>query len=115
MFQIRKEQMQAFDAHMMRKYEDRVIRKLTRTFPDQFERGDEEATRPFVQAGIRKAGQYGITEDDDVERFILVLAERGMDFEKAPGMDECREILEDKELPADAKVALVCRELPPAF
>jgi hypothetical protein len=114
-FQIRNQQMTVLDAYAMRRYEDRVVRKIARAFPPRYKRDGEEATRRFVQAGIRKADGYGIIEDDDVERFILVLAERGMDFEKDPGMDECRKILESKELPADAKVALVCRRLPPAY
>ncbi len=107
--------MAAFEAHSMRRYEDRVIRKIARAFPIRYKLDGEEGTRKFVQAGIRKAGGYGIAADDDVERFILVLAERGMDFEQAPGMAECRKILENKDLPPDAKVALVCRRLPPAF
>jgi len=112
-FHIREEQMAAFEADTMRRYESRVIRKIARTYPVRYKLDGEEGTRRFVQDGIRKADGYGITEDDDVERFILVLADRGMDFEKASDMAECWEALEDKDLPGDAKVALVCRRLPP--
>ena len=111
MLRIRKEQMDLLDAHMMRKYEQRVVQKIKRTFPKWYEQEGEEKTRLLVQAGVRKAEGYGITEDDDVERFILLLVPYGLAFEKKPERLECRAILEDQDLPADAKVAMVREEL----
>ena len=113
MLTVRKEQIQVLDAHMMRKYEGRVIRKIARSFPERYAQDGEEKTRLFVQASIRKAAVYSITEDNDVETYILLLVERGIDFEQAPEMAECKEILQDTKIPADAKVNLLCRELAP--
>ncbi len=101
------------DAHMMRIYVERVMRKIKLTFPERYELEGEDKIRQLVQAGILKADGYSITEDDDVERFILVLVQYGLDFEKMPEMTECREILEEKDLPGDAKVCMIYRELPP--
>jgi hypothetical protein len=111
MLTIRKEQMAVLEAYMMRKYVDRVVQKIARTFPGKYKQEGQERTRLMVQAGIEKAAGYSITEDDEVERFVLVLAEYGMEFERAPERIECQQILEDKELPGDAKVSLVCRQL----
>ena len=111
MLQIRKEQMDFLEAHMMRTYEQRVVRKIKQTFPQWYEREGEDKAFLLVQAGIRKAGGYSITEDEDVEKFILVLVQHGMDFEKRPERLECLEILQDPDLPADAKVTMVCEEL----
>jgi hypothetical protein len=113
MLTIRPEQIQAFEAHLMRQYEDRVIANLTKAYPDRFKAEDKEKTRAFVQAGVRKAAPYGITEDDDTEAFIFLLSVHGMDFEKPPERVECRAILEDKDLEGDAKVSLLRRELNP--
>ena len=103
--------MAAMETLMMRKYEDRVIALIAQVFPERFDRDGEEKTRSFVQTAIRKAAKYDITEDDDCERYILLLRDRGLDFEEAPRMSRCLEILEDKEMPADARVSLVYREL----
>jgi hypothetical protein len=111
MLTIRKEQMDAFGRHVRRKYEDRVIAKIAKTYPERYKQDGEEKTRYFVKAGIEKSEKHAIEEDDDAERFILLLFECGLDFEKRPEMAECRRILEDKELPADAKVSLLYREL----
>ncbi len=97
----------------MRQYEERVMAKLAKTFPERFKVEDKEQTRAFVQAGVRKASPFGITEDDDAEAFILLLAVHGMEFEKPPERAECRAILQDKELAGDAKVSLIRRELNP--
>jgi hypothetical protein len=113
MLTIRQEQMRVLEAHMMRQYEDRVTGKLTKTFPESFKAQDTEKTRAFVRAGIRKAAPFGITEDDDVEAFILLLAVHGMDFDKPPERAECRAILADMDLEGTPKVGLIRRELNP--
>jgi hypothetical protein len=111
MLRIRKEQMDLLDAHMMRVYERRVVRKIKQTFPEWYRQEGEDKAHLLVQAGIRKAEGYRITEDDDVERFILLLVPYGLAFEEKPERSECREILEDQDLPGDAKVAMVSEEL----
>ncbi len=111
MLKIRKEQMELLETHMMRKYEQRVVRKIKQAFPEWYGQEGDEKAYLLVQAGIRKAEGYGITEDDDVEEFTLLLVPFGLTFEKKPERAECREILEDPDLPADAKVAMVAEEL----
>jgi hypothetical protein len=65
----------------------------------------------FIRAGIRKAAHYGIEADDDVERLLLLMFVHGLEFEAGPQRSECRDILENRELPGDAKVSLIAREL----
>ena len=111
MFTIRSEQMSQLQAHMMRKYEDRVIAKIAEAYPKRFKQEGEEKVREFIQAAIRKGEPHGITEDDETEQFALLLFAHGLDFEKAPGKEECRRILNDPDLPGDAKVNLLEREM----
>lgn len=111
MLTIRKEQMAAIQAHVRRKYEDRVIARIAKAYPERYKQDGEEKVRYFVKAGIEKSEKHNIEEDDDAERLILLLFVQGLDFEKSPQKAECRRILEDKELPADAKVSLLYREL----
>ncbi|MFH0727357.1 MAG: hypothetical protein V2B19_13595 [Pseudomonadota bacterium] len=108
---IRKEQMDVFELHMMRNYEKRVLRTIAKTYPERYERDGEDRICALIQAGVRKGERYGITDDDDAERYILMLVEHGADFEKKPEMAECLGILEEKELPGDAKVSLIRRRL----
>jgi hypothetical protein len=113
MLTIRKEQMDAFERHVRRKYEDRVIARIAKVYPEQYKQDGEEKTRYFVKAGIEKSEKHGIEEDDDAERFILLLFAHGLDFDNAPDRAECRQILDDKDLPGDAKVSLLYREFEP--
>lgn len=111
MLTLRPEQLEILDAHMMRKFEDRVIAKLEEVFPDRFEPGNEMEARNFVRAGVRKGERYDITEDEDVEDLVLLLAKYGLNFEKDRKYLDCRLILEDKDLMGDAKVTLLEDEL----
>ena len=61
MLKIQKEQMDMLDAHMMRVYEDRVMRTIKHTFSERYEQDGDDKTRQFVQAGVRKADDYSIT------------------------------------------------------
>ena len=111
MLKIRKEQMETLDAHMMRKYEQRVMKKIAAKFPERYKQDGSEKMLELVRAGIHKAEKHSITEDDDVELFILVLVEHGLSFEQKPEMAECRDILEDEDMPGDAKVSMIYDEL----
>jgi hypothetical protein len=108
---IRKEQMDVLNAHMMRKYEERVLARIAKTMPKRYEQDGEEKLRTLIRTAIGKGDKFGITEDDDTEAYIFLILEHGLDFEKPQDKAECRRILEDKELAGDAKVALVTREL----
>jgi hypothetical protein len=111
MLRIRKEQMDLLGAHMMRKYEQRVLRKIAQAYPARYRQDGDEKTLRFVQAGIRKAEQFGISEDNDAERFILILAEHGMDFEQVPHRSRCRLILANNKMSGHTKAVLLSREL----
>jgi hypothetical protein len=111
MLTIRKEQMEVLNAHMMRKYEDRVLARIAKSLPKRYEQDGEEKLRSFIQAAIRKGEKFGISEDDDTEEYIFLALAHGLDFEKTPDRLECRRILERQELAGDAKITLLSREL----
>lgn len=111
MLTIRKKQIQLLETHLLRKFEQRVLATLARAFPEKYKTEGPEKCRLFLEAAIRKSEKHGITEDKDIEKFALVLFDRGMDFEQAPRMEECREILHDSTLPGDAKVSLIYHEI----
>jgi hypothetical protein len=111
MMTIRQQQMAILDAQMMRRYEERVLRKITQRFPDRYPPNRRNEALLLVQAGIRAAARVGIEEDDDVERFLLLVARHGLDFATPLHRVECRGILDNPNLPGDAKVSLLEREL----
>ncbi len=111
MFTVKEEQLVVFASIKQRKDEDRVLRVMERTSPDQYERDGEEKMRTFVQAAKSKGEHYGITDAHDLAGYTLMLVEYGMDFEQAQDMTECLEILENKELTGAAKVDALRKKL----
>jgi hypothetical protein len=111
MLRIRRSQMQQFEQVALRHYEDRMLQTIAKAHPERYEQDGEDRMRVLVQVGVHKCEYYGITDDDDVEHYILLLIEWGLDFEQAQGMMECLEVLEDKDLPGDAKVSLIRKVL----
>lgn len=111
MLTIRPEQLRQIDAHMMRTFQDQVLGKIAHLYPDRFRSDGEQEVRAFIQAALYKADLHGISADDDAEAFTLLVFEHGLDFEKSEERDELLRILEDGNLPGDAKVSLLRREV----
>jgi PAS domain-containing protein len=108
---IRKAQIAAFDAMMMRRFEGRVLARLTQELPAAVRALGGDGARAYVETAIRNATGYGVVEDADAERYVLLLAGHGLGADAMPDEEGRREILEDADLPGDAKVQLLERRL----
>ena len=111
MLQIRKEQMEVLEAYALQQFETKVFGSIARLFPEKLEQVGREKTELLIKAGILKASRYGIKSRKDIEQFICLMFDRGHDFETGREMSWCRNILEDRQLPGDAKVKLIYHEL----
>ncbi|MFW6161639.1 MAG: hypothetical protein ACODAJ_02665 [Planctomycetota bacterium] len=81
MLRIRREQMAALSEHMARQFEQRMVAHLRQRFPQQTQDLDEPALHAQVHEGIERAKGYGITQEDDVRRFLEYQALLGADFD----------------------------------
>ncbi len=98
MFEIREEQVKAFEADAIKKFENRVIRHLNQFFPGRCRELGEEKIREMTQYGITRARTGGIISDRHVCRFIDLLVVLGRDFDAQLSLKEFQAILNDPAL-----------------
>jgi len=104
MFVIRREQTEAFRPAMMKSFECRVYAHLLRVFPEDCQVLGEEACRIRIRKGIQAAGEYGITIEYDVVRYIDLMFFMCEDFDKSPDVPWAARILGLKDLHPTEKV-----------
>jgi len=80
---VRKQQVSAFQQSALEAYEDRVSQHLEVCFPKWFEDMGAHGARGFIREGIATAGEYGITEERDVCKFIDLMVVFGKEFARA--------------------------------
>ncbi len=96
--------MQTLNEYMFRQFEKRMEKHL-QALADSTPRPVPAAELPkFIRNGFKKAGNYGITDEADVQRFLEFAFQNGLDFDSRPDMQWARPILEQKGLSGTAKM-----------
>ena len=113
---IRAEQMAVFEKVMRRRFEDRMVAHIARTFPDRYHemldaKGGNAPVRQFVWDGVKRAGAYGITTEGNVQMFLDLLLGLGADFDARSDTAWTREALDPPDLTEDEKMGIIRREL----
>jgi len=116
MLQIRKEQIAAFEKVMRQKFEDRTVAHIAEEFPEEYQLmldkdGGDAKVRALVWEGVERAAGYGITSEEPTTLYIDLMMGIAPDFDVQADMDWAREVLEDPDLPEDAKMDLIYSEL----
>ena len=116
MLQIRKEQIAAFEKVMRQKFEDRTVAHIAEEFPEEHQLmldkdGGDAKVRALVWEGVERAAGYGITSEEPTTLYIDLMMGIAPDFDVQADMDWAREVLEDPDLPEDAKMDLIYSEL----
>ncbi len=62
--------MHVFNETMLKKFKDRMLRYLAKHFPELCSAENEKAVREFIQKGIERSKFYGITDEQNVARYI---------------------------------------------
>src|SRR5687767_4394443 len=70
MLTIRKEQMLALSASMVRSFEEQMVVHLAASFPQQFEQLKEAGVQKLVRMGIDKGALYGVNSVRDVTTLV---------------------------------------------
>jgi len=82
MLPMRKEQIAAFSAAEVNKFEDWMVTHLRKFFPRQCNQLGELPLRETIRYGISRAANYGLLAKRDVCKYIDVMLVLGRDFDK---------------------------------
>ena len=79
-------------------FEDKMAAHLNSCFPEQSKAIEETGVRETIRYGVERAGQYGITAQRDVCKYIDLMVVYGRDFDRDPGIPWAASILNDRAL-----------------
>lgn len=82
MWTIRQDQVERLKQDRRQKFEDEMVPRLTKLFPQTVKRLDESVLREAIRYGIERARGYGIVRRRDVARYIAVMFMFGSRFDQ---------------------------------
>ena len=85
--------MEALSEHMGRQFEDRMVKHLRATFPEQTLPFDDNGLRNLIVGGIKRAEGYGIVFEDDIQRYLEYMMVLSQDFDTNPHTSWAGDIL----------------------
>lgn len=112
---IRSAQMAALDAAVLDGFIRRMVAHLRTILPERIAAWGEEETKTRVADAIERASAFGLTAERDVARYVDVAVAFGADFPDGDGMARAREILDDHDVSAAARVRRLYDELERRF
>lgn len=83
MLTIRREQMAVLERCMFKRFEDRMVVRLSTSYPQQCAAMSEPALRDMIREGTKQAAVYRVTAEFDVERYLECMVLYGVDFDTA--------------------------------
>ena len=116
MLTLRPEQIEVLRAAMRKSYEDRLIRHLTKLFPEAIKKmidpdGQDKPLRQFIDAGIKKAESFNIRAERNVTLFIDLMVGISPDFFQQRDMTWVRNILRKETLTETEKMDLIFEQM----
>ena len=96
--------MDALSAAVLKRFEERMVVHLRRTFPVETRDVNNTDFRRLVHGGIERAESYGVTDNIDLERFLELTVRYGSDFDTRGDTAWAGEILNDPRIPGDDKM-----------
>jgi hypothetical protein len=103
--------MTALQAAMAKKFEHRVYEAVAEKFPNKISELGRERALQTIRTGIRNAQSHAITGEEDVIAYVLLMFEFGPDFETSPELSWTGRLLQDPDIPADARMELLMARL----
>lgn len=104
MLKIRQEQLGLLRAAMLQRFEYRIESQLRRQFPKHPLLGSRETLSDFIRHGMDRADRYGITDEADVERFLIWMIPYGPDFRYHTDLSWLLPFLSNRQLSGTEKV-----------
>jgi hypothetical protein len=84
MLTIRKEQLEVFQMASRKQFQEKMRSHLRKVFVEQTAERSDHDLWAFVEAGIKRAQQYKIVCEDDVQRYLECMMTYGQDFDSNP-------------------------------
>jgi hypothetical protein len=116
MLTIRDEQMSIFRAQARTAFETKMVRHISRCYPDEYagltRQGGDDRVRQFIRSAILRGARYGITTERALAGLIDLEVCYGPEFESRTEMEWAREILEDDSLEGPTKIDMLFELLP---
>ena len=104
MLDIRPEQLDAIRETLLQQFQQRLEIKLQASHPDHPLITSDPKLRAFIRAAMRKAAMYSISDEADVERFLIWMLPYGLQFEHHPDLPWVAQLLSNKNLTPTQKV-----------
>ena len=104
---IRDAQLQAFSRELIARFVERMAERLGAAMGPGL--ATREGVHAAIRAGIARAGHHGITTTEDVERYLVILATLGPEFDER--LPWARAILGRAELDGRQKINRIERRL----
>ena len=109
LFKIRREVMQALDAHARVMFTERMFLVMYEEHADTCAAIGEERVKDEIERGIQKTIGYGIFDEADVETFLHMMFELGFDFDVHT--PKAKRILNHKKMAGAAKIGILAELL----
>jgi hypothetical protein len=84
MFTIRKEQMEALEAHMRERFIEKTLAQVGEVFPEASQRQGPKVLRALIENGLETAAKYQVLGEREVILFVDLMMELGPDFLQQP-------------------------------
>jgi hypothetical protein len=108
---IRKAQFDALAADLLVQYKDRLLRRFTLAYPEQFSRLGQAGMIAFIDQGVATAQRHKIKTEKDVAEFLNLALKTTGGLDAMIRREPVREILEDDNIAGNFKVQLLSLEL----
>ncbi len=106
---IRNEQMDVLSEYMVEHFVHEASLHLRKLFPDQIKDVPDAELRPLIYTGIKNSGEYDITIEEDVLRYLEFMITYGADFDSNPDTSWAEEILNKEDVRGTEKIRLLDR------
>ena len=107
MLVIRDEQLAAFSAYKVKRFEDALARHLAAAFPEKFQKWGEPKTRDFIRRSLEIGRRNRITTNGPLMGLTELMFQFGARFELCPEQAWALNLLAHRTLPGDAKVQII--------
>jgi hypothetical protein len=103
MLKIRTEQLDALEADLLRRFEERAIEHLRMHFHDLTQLFSDEQLRQRIRECTVRSKRYGLSSEQEIMCFADTTFLLGNDFDLDPAISWARDLLDDNELDSSDK------------
>ena len=101
---IRPSQVQAFETHQAKDFEDALLARIAARYPSEFAHLTSPGAHALMKRSIAAAIRYGLERQGHIAVFVELTVEFGEAFERSPYQSRILELLRHPTLPGEAKL-----------